>query len=103
MRSVRESAPSPIPAQSSQRVVAMPFRLMRIVVVTMILVKRVGAPVARTAYEDHSPEPPPQLAAAPPRRDRGSGRPTKRERRALDRLRGRDERLRLLEDDSEDE
>ncbi|MEE1619157.1 RNA-binding S4 domain-containing protein [Brachybacterium sp. J153] len=74
----------------------------RIVVVTMILVKRVGAPVARTAYVDHSPEPPPQLAAAPPRRDRGSGRPTKRERRALDRLRGRDEQLRLLEDEPED-
>ena len=38
----------------------------------------------------HSPEPPPQLFGAPPRRDRGAGRPTKRERRALDRLRGRD-------------
>ena len=63
----------------------------KIVIVTKILVKRVGAPIARTAYEDHSPEPPPQLAAAPPRRDRGTGRPTKRERRALDRLRGRDE------------
>ena len=63
----------------------------RIVRVTQLIGKRVGAPVARTAYEDHSPEPPPQLFAAPPRRDRGAGRPTKRERRALDRLRGRDE------------
>lgn len=63
----------------------------KIVIVTKILVRRVGAPIARTAYEDRSPEPPPQLAAAPPRRDRGAGRPTKRERRALDRLRGRDE------------
>lgn len=62
----------------------------RIVVVTRILTTRVGAPIARTAYEDHSPEPAPQLAAAPPRRERGTGRPTKRERRALDRLRGRD-------------
>lgn len=63
----------------------------RIVIVTKILVKRVGAPIAREAYEDHSPPPPPQLAAAPPRRERGTGRPTKRERRAFDRLRGRDE------------
>ena len=62
-----------------------------IVRITQLIGKRVGAPVARTAYEDHSPEPPPQLFAAPPRRDRGAGRPTKRERRALDRLRGRDE------------
>lgn len=62
----------------------------RIVVVTRILTKRVGAPIAREAYEDHSPEPAPQLLAAPPRRDRGTGRPTKRERRQLDRLRGRE-------------
>lgn len=62
----------------------------RVAVVTRILTKRVGAPIARTAYEDHSPEPPPQLAAAPPRRERGTGRPTKRERRQFDRLRGRD-------------
>lgn len=62
----------------------------RIVVVTRILTKRVGAPIARECYEDHSPEPPPQLAAAPPRRERGTGRPTKRERRQFDRLRGRD-------------
>ena len=61
----------------------------RIVVVTRILTKRVGAPIAREAYEDHSPEPAPQLAAAPPRRARGTGRPTKRERRQFDRLRGR--------------
>ncbi len=62
----------------------------RIVVVTRILTKRVGAPLAREAYQDHTPEPPPQLAAAPPRRERGAGRPTKRERRQFDRLRGRE-------------
>lgn len=60
----------------------------RIVVVVELLRKRVGAPVARTAYEDHSPEPVTQMLAAPPRRDRGSGRPTKKERREMDRLRG---------------
>lgn len=53
--------------------------------------KRVGAPVARTCYVDHSPPPPPkEILASQPRRDRGAGRPTKRERRELDRLRGRD-------------
>lgn len=62
----------------------------RIVVVTAILTTRVGAPIARESYEDHTPEPVPQLLAGPPRRDRGTGRPTKRERRELDRLRGRD-------------
>ncbi|WIM70074.1 RNA-binding S4 domain-containing protein [Corynebacterium suedekumii] len=52
--------------------------------------KRVGAPVARTCYVDHSPPPPPkEILASQPRRDRGAGRPTKRERRELDRLRGR--------------
>lgn len=63
----------------------------RIVVITKLLAKRVGAPIAREAYEDRSPEPAPQLLAAPPRRDRGAGRPTKRERRELDRLRGREQ------------
>lgn len=61
----------------------------RIFVVRRLLAKRVGAPIAQSAYEDVSPPPPPQLFAAPPRRERGSGRPTKKERRALDRLRGR--------------
>lgn len=53
--------------------------------------KRVGAPVARTCYIDHSPPPPPkEILASLPQRDRGAGRPTKRERRELDRLRGRE-------------
>lgn len=49
--------------------------------------KRVGAPVARTAYRDHSPprERPRDLGL--PVRPRGSGRPTKKERRQLDELR----------------
>ncbi|MDN5599302.1 MAG: RNA-binding S4 domain-containing protein [Brachybacterium sp.] len=62
----------------------------RVVIITRILTTRVGAPIAREAYEDPRPVPPPQLAAAPPRRERGTGRPTKRERRQFDRLRGRD-------------
>ena len=63
---------------------------LRVAEVTRILVKRVGAPVAASAYIDHSPPPPPRERVAPAGvRDRGSGRPTKRERRQLDRLRGR--------------
>lgn len=60
----------------------------RILVVRQTLTKRVGAPVAALAYEDRTPprEPVAQVAV----RDRGAGRPTKRERREIDRLRGRD-------------
>ncbi|QGQ19803.1 RNA-binding S4 domain-containing protein [Cellulomonas sp. JZ18] len=62
----------------------------RRVVVERLLVKRVSAEVARASYLDRSPAPAPreQVAVAAVR-DRGAGRPTKRERRAIDRLRGR--------------
>lgn len=61
-----------------------------IVEVTKTVKKRVGAPVARKCYIDHSPPPPPkEILASMPMRDRGAGRPTKRDRRQLDRLRGR--------------
>lgn len=61
-----------------------------IVEVRRTIAKRVGAPVARTCYLDRSPAPPPrEVLAAVPVRDRGAGRPTKKERRELDRLRGR--------------
>jgi len=62
----------------------------RIVVVTRIVRKRVGAVVAVECYVDHSPPPPSREAALQVGlRDRGAGRPTKRERRDLDHLRGR--------------
>lgn len=60
----------------------------RILIVRQIMVKRVGAPLAALAYEDRTPEREPQAALG--LRDRGAGRPTKRERRDIDRLRGRD-------------
>jgi len=54
----------------------------------VICLKRVGAPVARTAYTDISaPRPSPMDAPAGIIRDRGAGRPTKKERRQLDALR----------------
>jgi len=55
----------------------------RIVKVRKLLAKRVGADIARMAYDDHTPE---QVLPAMPRRDRGAGRPTKRERRQLERF-----------------
>ncbi|ONM49014.1 RNA-binding S4 domain-containing protein [Nocardia donostiensis] len=65
----------------------------RIVIVERIITKRVGAPIAAQCLIDRSPPPPPrEVLAAMPRRDRGSGRPTKRERRETDRLLGRDGR-----------
>lgn len=64
----------------------------RIVVVRALLTKRVGAQIAVESYVDHTPPPPPRTAGTAPvaMRERGAGRPTKRERRALDALRGRD-------------
>lgn len=60
----------------------------RILVAKQLLTKRVGAPLAAAAVDDRTParEPVAQLAV----RDRGAGRPTKRERREIDRLHGRE-------------
>ncbi|MEV7137824.1 RNA-binding S4 domain-containing protein [Streptomyces tauricus] len=61
----------------------------RIVIVKRVIRKRVGPPVAAECYVDNSPPPPPREAVAPAGiRDRGTGRPTKRDRRELERLRG---------------
>lgn len=61
----------------------------KILVVTRLIAKRVGAGVAAECMIDRSPPPPPkELVASQPRRDRGAGRPTKRDRRDLDKLRG---------------
>ena len=59
----------------------------RIVDVTHVIVKRVGASVAVRCYEDRTPAPPPEARGPVIRRDRGAGRPTKKDRRMLDRLR----------------
>jgi ribosome-associated heat shock protein Hsp15 len=66
----------------------------RVVVVSRLIIKRVGAPVAAECYVDNSPPPPPRVETmAVPVRDRGAGRPTKRERRSIDKLLGRPPRL----------
>lgn len=62
----------------------------RIVIVRRLLVKRVAAAVAVEAYEDRTPPPLPseERPAAVAAREPGAGRPTKRDRRAIERLRG---------------
>ena len=60
----------------------------RVVEVAKVIYKRVGAPAAAECYIDHSPPLPPREASPVAfSRDRGTGRPTKRDRRQLDRLR----------------
>lgn len=56
----------------------------RIVEVLQPIVKRVGAPVAVGCYRDRTPPEPRTTALPVAVRDRGAGRPTKRDRRALD-------------------
>ena len=63
----------------------------RVVTVTGLIDKRTSATLAAQHYEDHTPPPPPKEARpAPIVRERGTGRPTKRDRRITQRLRGRD-------------
>jgi ribosome-associated heat shock protein Hsp15 len=61
----------------------------RTVVVSRLIVKRVGATVAAECFVDNTPLPPPKeervLTVV---RDRGAGRPTKRDRREIEKLMG---------------
>ena len=59
----------------------------RIVEVVRVIQKRVGAPDAATCFLDHTPKPPPTVTIPVALRDRGAGRPTKRDRRLLDKWR----------------
>ena len=62
-------------------------------VVDPTLEKRVGAPLAQAAYINRTPEKPapiPEMMGRVAVRDRGAGRPTKRDRRAIEKLRGHD-------------
>ncbi|WP_029662897.1 RNA-binding S4 domain-containing protein [Cellulomonas sp. KRMCY2] len=63
--------------------------LERIVVVSRVIEKRVGAALVAEVLVDNTPPPPPRTEIpAVPVRDRGAGRPTKRERRDIERFRG---------------
>ena len=61
---------------------------LRIVEVAQVIDKRVGAALAAECFADHSPAD--VRDSSPPvfQRERGAGRPTKRDRRQIDRLRG---------------
>lgn len=59
----------------------------RIVEVIRVIQKRVGAADALTCYLDRTPPPPPTTPVPVAARDRGAGRPTKRDRRMLDKWR----------------
>ena len=83
----RAPAKASAPVKVGDRVEAFVER-QRILEVVRIIDKRVGAAVAATCLVDHSPPAPvvrrlPRVAVREP----GSGRPTKRERRELDRFR----------------
>jgi ribosome-associated heat shock protein Hsp15 len=61
----------------------------RVVVVSRLISKRVGANVAVECYVDKSlPRPTADRTGVFAARDRGTGRPTKRDRRAMDQLFG---------------
>ena len=67
-------------------------RQVRVIKVLALGTRRGPAPEAQALYDDMSPPMPPRNditsgAAKPMTREPGSGRPTKRERRALDKLR----------------
>jgi ribosome-associated heat shock protein Hsp15 len=61
----------------------------RVVEVVRVIQKRVGAPDAATCYLDRTPKPPPEALVPVARRERGAGRPPKRDRRMLDKFRQR--------------
>ncbi|MFT8636723.1 MAG: S4 domain-containing protein [Pseudoclavibacter sp.] len=87
---VRVNGKAAKPSQAVRRADEVRVRIAgfdRVLEVRGILVKRVGPQLAVRAFTDRSPArtPPPPVVE----RDRGAGRPTKRERREIDRLRGR--------------
>ena len=74
------------PVRVGDRVEAATPARPRVVEVREILATRVGAPLAQAALVDHSP-PVDRTDNGPFARPPGAGRPTKRDRRRLDRLR----------------
>ncbi|MGH9273421.1 MAG: RNA-binding S4 domain-containing protein [Acidimicrobiales bacterium] len=70
------------------RVVARAHGIDRDVEVVELIEKRVGAAIAATCFVDHTPPPPEVDRTRVASRERGAGRPTKRERRQIDKWRG---------------
>ncbi len=62
----------------------------RVLEVARVIGNRVGAPIAEQCMIDRSPPPPPREVSAPVfDRDAHTGRPTKRDRRQIERIRHR--------------
>ena len=85
------SAKPASPVRVGDRVEAYAGERQRVLEVLRLIDKRVSAPLAAECLVDHSPPPPPREAYVRPlfSRDPGQGRPTKRDRRQLDRFRQR--------------
>jgi ribosome-associated heat shock protein Hsp15 len=82
------SAKPATPVRVGDRVEAHVHDTNRDVEVAQLIDKRVGAAVAATCFVDHTPPAPEVDRTRVAPRERGAGRPTKRERRELDRWRG---------------
>ena len=74
------------PVRIGDRVEAQAHTRHRVIEVACVIDRRVGADVARQCLVDHGAPPPPKEAPIAPRAA-GAGRPTKRERRQLERFR----------------
>jgi ribosome-associated heat shock protein Hsp15 len=83
-----KSAKPATPVAVGSRVEAHAGGRLRILEVTQVIDKRVGAAVAAGCFIDHTPPEPEVDRVRVAARERGSGRPTKRDRRLLDRWRG---------------
>ena len=79
-----KSAKPATPVAVGSRVEAYAHERHRILEVTQVIDKRVGAPIAVTCYVDHTPPEPERDRARVAERERGAGRPTKRDRRQMD-------------------
>lgn len=78
------------PVRVGDRVAARAYDRDRLLEVARVIETRVSPAVAAECLIDHSPPPPPRETVSPGFvRDPATGRPTKRDRRRLDRLRNR--------------
>ena len=77
------------PVRVGDEVCAQTEHLLRVLEVLALAERRLSPPRARELYADHSPPPPPPEEVFLPR-ERGAGRPTKRDRRRLRKLWGLD-------------
>lgn len=77
------------PVRAGDRIEARVHGRDRILEVVEVIDKRVGAAAAAGCVVDHSPPPPERDVVTPVfQRDRGAGRPTKRDRRRIEELKG---------------